>query len=297
MTYVKPSQAELEAIYRAIEVLALSSTKVQETPRAICLGGQPGAGKSKVAQAAMVELGGPGVAYLIDIDKLREFHPSYLELNRQGQDRIAANVTHEDVSSWGKRLLSALMAGRRHVILDGTLGSPDTAEARLRMLKGSSYHVDVRALSVPAAVSTLGVYARYEHGKETSAYGRWLSEPVHWQAYEGLPRSLERIELNGIADRVALYHRDGAMVYENLRVDCTWQQSPMAAAVLEADRETTFTRDELAELVAGWTRVGEMALKRGAEPSYVVAVLDHRREISDALNRELDLCPANEYPI
>ena len=59
----------------------LDSTTPQEHPKAIVLAGQPGAGKSGVAGAAIRELAGDAIP--IDPDALREMHRDAPQLVQQ----------------------------------------------------------------------------------------------------------------------------------------------------------------------------------------------------------------------
>jgi 2-phosphoglycerate kinase len=73
--------ADHEAIYfNHIRFDHLDHVVPSDHPRAIILGGQSGAGKSSVANAAVRELGGDMAVVRIDTDEIRSYHPSYREL-------------------------------------------------------------------------------------------------------------------------------------------------------------------------------------------------------------------------
>ncbi|MDZ7474865.1 zeta toxin family protein [Stenotrophomonas pavanii] len=79
----------------------LDSTTPQERPKAIVLAGQPGAGKSGVAGAAIRELAGDAIP--IDPDALREMHRDAPQLVQQHPYTWSGH-THSDASRWAKEL-------------------------------------------------------------------------------------------------------------------------------------------------------------------------------------------------
>lgn len=185
---------------------ALETTSPAERPRAILLAGQPGAGKSALRAQALREAPSEEGAVLVDIDELRVSHPAYRRLSL-ANDRAAAGQVQHDAGRWGDELIHDAAEARRNIVVDGTLKSPDKAEALCRDLKARGYHVEVWALAVRREDSELGVHLRYERQKAKGKPGRWPPEPVRDAAYEGMPRAVDQIERSGAADRVRAFGR------------------------------------------------------------------------------------------
>lgn len=91
-----------------------------ERPRAVILGGQPGAGKGGLVASAKAEFGGNAV--VVDPDELRVHHPNLRELQRQHPYDWSSH-THADASRWADELREATVAGRKNLILDTTLSN------------------------------------------------------------------------------------------------------------------------------------------------------------------------------
>ncbi len=78
--------------------------RAAESPRAVILGGQPGAGKSALQSAAEREFAPIGGVLAIIGDDLRAFHPRYRTLLRS-DDKRAAFYTDRDSALWIEKLI------------------------------------------------------------------------------------------------------------------------------------------------------------------------------------------------
>ena len=205
------SEQENRRIYEKSIAPALQECESREKPKIIILAGQPGAGKSKLTAQAEREFDSRGGAVSIDIDALRSEHPDYNRLVRD-TPRTAASEVQNDASAWGDRLLADARDQNKNIILDGTLKDPQKAETLVRDFKRSGYEVEVRAMAVSKETSELGVYERYENAmKNAPGAARWVPEDVRNDAYEGMPRAIDRLESQEDpemrADRIRVYGR------------------------------------------------------------------------------------------
>jgi predicted ABC-type ATPase len=89
-------------------------------PKAIMLGGQPGAGKSALQSMAELELAKEGGALAIIGDELRDYHPLYRKLLKQN-DKTAAFYTDRDSGQWVGKLINYTIAKHYHLIIEGTM--------------------------------------------------------------------------------------------------------------------------------------------------------------------------------
>ncbi len=229
------SDREHEQIRQDIRAEYLAGTSAQQKPRAIILAGQPGAGKSGLSAAARDELKPRGGVVTVDTDALRANHPDYLPL-MQRNDRYAADRVQKDAGQWADELTEDAVDGRRNIIIDGTLKNPEKAETLCRNLRRQGYEVEVHALAVAREDSLQGVHGRYERPKSQGEPGRWVPEHIHDQAYDGLPRSLQRLETSGGVepDSIRGFRRDGNQLTE---VYSTRGAAPAVTA--ERDRQRT----------------------------------------------------------
>lgn len=193
--------------YRQIHKIEYVDTRMAaDRPLVIILAGQPGSGKSALKTDAGRSFLNEARPVMVDVDDLRESHPSYVSLKRQ-DDRTAAGKVQDDAGRWADELVSDARVARRNVVIDGTLKSPDKAEALCRAFKEAGYRVEVRAMAVRHEDSVLGVYQRFEARKEKGENGRWVDLEVHDSAYEGLPSSIDRLNRSDYVDKIEIYGR------------------------------------------------------------------------------------------
>jgi hypothetical protein len=199
---------------------------------------------------------------------LREYHRrdgkrDYAEMAREDY-RNAATRVHPDASKMSRELRAEAIAEKRNLIIDGTLNDPDKAEQLCRELKKQGYDVDIRALAVNERVSQRGVAERLEDGiADPKKIPRDVPEHIQKEAYEGMPRSVERIEHSGAADRVSVYRRGADEPFY------TSGDSPPAAgqdarAAIEAERARAMTPAEKVEHAQKWDKIDDMGKARHA---------------------------------
>ena len=241
-----------------------SGKEPQSKPKAIILAGQPGSGKSLLAQKAQEELNAKGGGVVIDVDELREFHPRYTQLAKEDYETAATRV-QPDASQLSKDLRAEATNGHYNLIIDGTLNNPAKAEKMARELKAAGYKVDIRAMAVPKAISEQGVAGRLENAladPNGRAIPRIVEPSVQKEAYEGLPSALEHIEKLGVADRVEVYERGSSSpIYDSSN---TTSVGGDASKTLVAARERELTPEQKADLAKNWDRISQQAEARHA---------------------------------
>ncbi len=271
-------EAEREAIWRQ-RVAAFyqpdAPARSAEAPLAIITGGQPGAGKSGLAARAAVRLGAPPVSVLVDADKLRGCHPHYLRLMRQDA-RTAANRTHADCIVWARRLQDEAIAARRPLIIDQTSRTPHLMLALLARLHAAGYRTEWHLMAVPAAVSTLRVWQRYESQRAHCGFGRFSTPEKHDDAYAGVAQTVAAVQRatgDGAAypAAITLYGAGGQPLYE-------WRAGEgecRALQALHAARQRPMTADEKAQHAADWRAVLESVQARGGTEEEMATVRGH----------------------
>src|SRR4051812_45769197 len=78
----------------------LDPVQPAKKPTLFMLGGQPGAGKTKVRESIQKSDQGKG-ALVVDPDELRTYHPKYGEFVKENSDTAASRV-HEDAMAWAR---------------------------------------------------------------------------------------------------------------------------------------------------------------------------------------------------
>ena len=230
------SAAAHERIFREEIVPELTAgLRGVDRPAAVVLGGQPGAGKSAMQSAAELEFKSRGGALAIVGDDLRAYHPEYRALVRQ-DDKTAAYYTDRDSGQWVEKLIAYAKEQRFNLVIEGTMRVPEKVAQTLTDLRSAGYAVEARAIAVNERLSTLGIHQRYEQMVADRGHGRFTVPASHEAAYRAMPGTLEAIERDRLADRVAVYARGGVQLYENTLQAGQWSRSPGAREAVEAER-------------------------------------------------------------
>lgn len=100
----------------------------KENPKVYFLGGQSGAGKSKLKDRIGKE------NLVIDVDEFRKYHPNYFGLYRK-YGKESAKYTHNFASAVADELVKKSIENKVDVIVDGTLKSIKTPKERAEEYK------------------------------------------------------------------------------------------------------------------------------------------------------------------
>jgi len=192
----------------------LAQKVAHERPKAIILGGQPGAGKGNLARAAEVELRGDAVK--IDPDALRDYHPRVNEF-RASNPYSWPGLTHNDASAWADELRQAATAGRKNFIFDTTLSHGTWTADLINDLQKKGYNVEVRVVAAHKLESEYGVDNRYSGKLDRDGHGRYVPEGARAAIYDKVPASLDIIHSQTSAP-IRIFNREGRELYDS-RVD------------------------------------------------------------------------------
>jgi Ni2+-binding GTPase involved in maturation of urease and hydrogenase len=263
---------ELPNIYRGVADYRLSFAEPQNNPRAIMLGGQPGSGKSHLAQSALNDLATSGRAVIIDSDRMRAKHPLYQQLAAIDPTK-AADLTHKDAGAWSNRLTQEAMSNRQNLVIDGTLRDPDAAIRLARGLQEHGYTVEARIMAVPGDVSMARARLRFEEQVHADGVGRFVNPAQHNNAYEGVQRTVAALEKEGVVARIQLVDRNNQPVYDNAKTPTGWAQEPRAAEALAHERSRSWSAAESKDFVAGLQKIVDLASQREGVGKVVIGDL------------------------
>jgi len=282
-------EARHQAIFeQRIKRDLFASAMPSNRPVAIILGGQPGAGKSAVVAAAMQELSQRGGAVEIIGDDLRDYHPSYRRLMSEN-DKTGAFYTDRDTGRWVEKAIAEAKAQRVNLVIEGTMRDGDKVAATMQSLREAGYAIDARALAVTAKLSEQGIMLRYEGQKADKGNGRMTTPESHKAGYDGMLKTLERIETEKLADRVTVYRRGAEVLYTNTLKDGNWEHAPNARAIVEAERARPMTLQERRDYLVGFDKLAGMLDKpeRQASEQEIRHVQDLRKQAKASLAAEV----------
>ena len=257
----KLSEEEHQAIYeKKITPRLFKDVKTVENPVAVMFGGQPGCGKSTLVNAAVKEFISHGGAVKIDGDALRAFHPLNTELLKR-DDKTAGFYTNADAFKWVDKAIEDAKNRKVNIVIEGTMRNSDVVADSMKNFRESGYSVysiEARALTINPRLSEQGILLRYEKQKAEAGYGRLTPPEMHKAAYDGIPVTLERIEKEKLADRIALYRRNGEVIYHNELKNGEWTHKPQVCVALEAERNRPLSLQEHRDYVKGFDKISEL---------------------------------------
>ena len=255
------SKYAMESAYKDVERDALTRTEAKDNPKAIVLGGQPGSGKSALAAEAAREFRGNGGAVVIDADRMREENPRYKQLSKEDPQN-AADRTHKEAGEWATRLTMAAVEGRRNLVVDGTMRSPENIRELTNRLKENGYEVEARVMAVNPETSMTRARLRFEEQVAERGTGRFVNREQHDAAYTGMVESVRSLEREKLADTVRLYDANQRPVYENKQERGEWQKAPEAAQALQQERSREWTHAERRDYVSALYEINTLAKQR-----------------------------------
>ncbi|MCQ8194638.1 zeta toxin family protein [Streptomyces rugosispiralis] len=208
----------------------------QDRPTVVIVGGQPGAGKTAIADLVQAALNRRGGAVRIGSDLYKAAHRRYAEL-LAADVRTAGVQVRPDTRAWQAAVEDHVRAQRIDAVVESALADPDGFRTSAAAYRQAGSRLEVVAVATPEALSQLGTLDRF------------LTEPryVSWENHDScakeLPRTLAVIEAEQLADRITVVRRDGTVLYSNELVDGMWRRQ-LAGEKLAADKA----------VAAEWTR-------------------------------------------
>lgn len=250
------SPARNESIFRAdiLRDYLPDNMGRAERPRLILLGGQPGVGKTAVLAASQNELARSGPTIRIVGDDLRSYHPEYLAFQRKDPE-TASGYTQMDAGLWTEKLLAAATDRQVNVVFETTMRTPENVARVIRTARDAEYAVEVRAVAVNPRLSWQGAHHRFEEMLHAGLGPRIPPQQIHDAAVDGLRVSLERLETEGLADRVQLRTRSGAIIHDNELRDGQWSSGASSRLALEREQSRPMTRGQLQRFADDWNHV------------------------------------------
>ena len=230
------SQSEFDEIYNGLKCCAIKEAYAVDFPKAIILGGQPGAGKSSLITQLCVRQNKNVV--VISGDDFRKEHPHFDQLYAQyGDDYV--NYTQKFSSQVTARLIDELSREKYNLIIEGTLRTAAVPINTARLLKSRGYNVELAVMAVPPILSYVGTIERYEKMKEIGTTPRMTTKQHHDNTVHAIVGSIEKVYQTGVFDDIYLQNRQSECLY---RMTETPAIDP--ATVLQREHNRNITPEE-----------------------------------------------------
>lgn len=238
-----------------------ASTRSIANPRAIVMGGQMGAGKSRLS--SLLQDSTRPAAIPIDGDELREFVPAYRRLKRSNPG-LAIEASSKDSGMWVEKLISELASRRQNVLVEGTMRTFEPFERTAKSFRSHGYRVEAAILAVDGLISWQATVLRAEDMAASGQGMRTVSWDRHEEAMIGSLDTCEAICMSGLAHRIGVFGRDGRRLLDLSLVHAGASAGEAVRSVILAERQRPWTEKEKAEHDTRWGRVIDMMHARDA---------------------------------
>ena len=171
----------------------------------IIVGGQPGAGKTRLIPVAKKDLGNNAV--IVDFDELKSFHPNYLEVCSK-YNEVAHSILHSDANKVKNQILDRLIAENYNVIYEGALRDTEGFIDFAKKFKEKGYSIKLDVLAVPKLESYCSEILRYALSLVQNETPRWVTKESHDAAYEGVLRTVNAFINRGITNNIDVFVRN-----------------------------------------------------------------------------------------
>jgi predicted ABC-type ATPase len=204
---IKLSNEFSERVFEKIKRKYLFEKEVSNNPIGIILGGQPGSGKSFLVNEVKKEFQKDFI--FISTDDLRLYHPSYSALQQNPETlQNAANLVNPYASAWTERLIKYCIEHKYNLIIDSTLGGNIEAVYKtIDMLRENGFLFHLRLMAVPALISKLSIFLRYESQLSEKGFARWTRMEDHDDRFNKIPSVAEKILTTKPPDTACFYQR------------------------------------------------------------------------------------------
>ncbi|WP_336164048.1 zeta toxin family protein [Fusobacterium polymorphum] len=255
----------------------------KENPKVYFLGGQSGAGKSKLKD----RIGKNNL--VIDVDEFRKYHPNYFELYKKyGKD--SAKYTHNFASAVADELVKKSMEKKVDVIVDGTLKSLKTPKERAEEYKKNGYSLEINTVVVKPEKSFLSNLMRYEELIEEKKIPRLAPKEIHDECVKNFPVTVSELYKTKLFDNIKLYNRENECVYDMSK---TPNIDPKSIIEKEFTRE--WKKEEYIEYLNQWEKlIGKMKDRNAEDIEIKIALAEKEKLIKNIRIENPEIKKTNE---
>ena len=200
------SQEQFEEYRKNVIMTLTTGVQPAENTKEILMiiGGQPGAGKTRLSTAVYEELQRNAVK--VDFDELRALHPFYQTVCASYPE-IVHRILQFDTNKVKKDVLKYLINNRYNVIYEGALRVTQGFVDFTRDFKEKGYNVKLNVMAVPELESYGSSFVRYAMALLTNKTPRWVEKGLHDASYEGVKNTVRTFEEQNISDDIRVFVR------------------------------------------------------------------------------------------
>ena len=205
------SEEEFKKSYQILKEKLIKNKHPVNSPIAITLGGQPGAGKSNLYDIARKRFLNNIVE--LDCDAFRIYHPYYKQIKEIfGKDD--AVKTNPFVFKVVDLLIEELSNDKYNLIIESSLNSPNSALDNGKNLPPKGYQVELQIMATPKQISWQGTIDRYNKELKKGGNPRAVSKEFHDKVVDNICNSLDIVKKSGLMSNILIYDRNKNCLYD-----------------------------------------------------------------------------------
>ena len=200
------SDAQFEEYKKKVLVALTTGIKPADEKTLLIVGGQSGAGKSRLIKPALIEL--ERNAVVVDFDELRSMNPNF-QVMSENYPEIVYRISHPDTEKVKNAVLDELIAAGYSVIYEGALRNTDGFLRFARQFREADYKIKMDIMAVPKLESYGSTFNRYATAMKDDETPRWVEKSAHDGSYDGVPRTVKAFIDEGLVDSISVFVRGG----------------------------------------------------------------------------------------
>lgn len=213
----KLNKQEFNEMYQQTRKIVFMDAKTYESPTAILIGGQTGAGKGGIDVYSKREFKKQNLdSIVIDVDCFRMLHPKAEEIIKKYPTSYT-DITAQETGPIAKALLEEAIEKGYNFIFEGTMKNTEILDTMRNMPQ--KFNKIVRVIATSPKESLLTAFERNEEQVNKIGYGRFTNVEVHDYSCEGVEKTLKIIEESGVPDRIQIFTRGKDIVLPELVYD------------------------------------------------------------------------------
>ncbi|WP_331718909.1 zeta toxin family protein (plasmid) [Streptomyces virginiae] len=216
----------------------------QARPAVVFVAGQPGAGKTQIADLVQAALDRRGGAVRICSDLYKPVHPHYAEL-LASDVRTAGVKVRPDTRRWQATLEEHVRAHGFDAVVESALADPAEFRTSATAYRQAGHRIEVVGVATADAWSQLGVLDRFL-SEAIDGGGRYVSWENHDTCAQQMLVTLAVIESEQLADHITVVRRDGTVLYDNELTGGVWRRRPSADRAVAYERSRPWSAQETA---------------------------------------------------
>jgi hypothetical protein len=230
-----------DVLNRVILPAATQRAVRQQRPVVVVVAGQPGAGKTQIADLVQAALDRRGGSVRVGRDLYKPFHRRYADA-LAADVRTAGARVRPDTARWQAAVEAHVREQGFDAVVESALADPDDFRVSSTAYQAAGHRIEVVALATAEALSQMGIVDRFLTGD-----GQYVSWENHDSCAKNMLSTLAVIEAEQLAHRVTVVRRGGIVLYTNeLTAAGGWRRQPAAERVVRLDRSRLWTAPETA---------------------------------------------------